>query len=448
MILQSRCPMLASLSLCLVAAALTTPAQASGFQLREQSPSAQGTAFAGVTAGGSDSGSMFFNPAAMTLFEGREAVVGFSYVMPKADLHDASATRAAGLGGSAISGPNRTGNAAQSALLPNLYAMWSLTPDVKLGVSVNAPFGMATEYDSNFLGRYHGLKSDLQVVDIAPSIAYRVNPQWSLGAAFVARRAKAELTNAVDFGAMVGAPGMFDGSAGLEGSAWDYGYRVGVLFQPTEQVRVGLSHHSAMDITLKGDASYHFATGTPAMAIAALRANGFVDGDASAVLKLPSMTSLGVHVELTPTVSLQGEISRTGWSTFDELRVDFDSNLPDSVTEEKWRDTWFYALGLTWKATEAWTLRTGLAYDQSAVKDTYRTPRIPDGDRTWLSLGAGYAFSPRASVDVAYTHIFVSDGPVELQAGVAGNPDYYRGNLNGEYKNSIDILSAQFRFTY
>lgn len=448
---MTRRTLLVPVSAWLVAATLAPQAAASGFQLREQSPSAQGTSFAGVSAGGPDIGSMFFNPATMSLFEGREIVAGFSYVMPKAELQDAQASR---ITGTPIGTQSSVDNAAKSALLPNLYAMWSLKPDLKLGLSVNAPFGMVTDYDSNFVGRYHALKSDLKVVDIAPSIAYRINPQWSIGAAFVARKVEAELTNSADFGAAVAAPpGLYDGKAGLKGSKWGYGYRLGVVFQPSDSLRIGLAHHGAMTVKLKGDATFEFAAGTPGGLIASLQAAGYVNGGASAKLNLPSTTSLGIHAEITPTISLQGEIARTGWSSFEELRVDFNGTLADSVTNEKWRDTWFLAAGLTWKATDAWTFRTGLAYDQSAVKDEFRTPRIPDGNRTWVSLGAGYAFSKHTTIDCAYTHIFVSDGPVELKAiedgySAATSPNRSRGNLSGTYKNAIDIFSVQARFTF
>ena len=445
-----RKPFLAPLTLWLASAALAPQASASGFQLREQSPSAQGTAFAGVTAGGMDIGSMFFNPATMTLATGNEAVIGLSEVMPTAKLSGASATRAAG---SAISGPSSTGNTAKSAVLPNLYALWSLSPDLKLGLSVNAPFGLVTDHDSSFIGRYHALKSDLEVVDYAPSLAYRINPQWSVGVALVARKADATLSNAADFGAGVGAPGAFDGLATVKGSKWGLGYRLGVTFEPTRKVRLGLAYHSAMTMTLSGNATFQFSPLTPAPVVAGLQASHYVDGGATADLHLPSTATLGVRVEATDRLAILGELQRTQWSTFKELRVRFDSGLKDSVTEENWQDTWFLALGLEWKATEKLVLRTGLAYDQSAVKDEYRTPRIPDGDRTWVSVGAGYAFTRGFSMDAAYTHIFVKDGPMELKAVPAGytpttSPNTARGNLSGTYQDSIDILSIQARFQF
>ena len=404
-----------------IAASLAPQASASGFNLKEQSPSLQGMSFAGASSGGSDIGGMYFNPASMALFQGNQAILGASFVILKAELENAEAHHPA-LGD--VPGSSHVSNAANSALLPNLYAMWSLNPDLKLGLSVNVPFGMGTEYDGDFVGRYHALKSDLSMIDFAPSIAYRINPQWSLGGTFVARKADAELTNAVYVGT--------EAKATLKADSWGYGYRVGVIYQPTETLRFGLAHQAAITVKLKGDVAF---TGT------SLLANGGVSAD----LDLPATTSLGVSADISPTVSLHGEIAKTDWSSFRQLRIKFDTGLPDSVTDERWRDTWFYALGLTWKATDAWTFRTGIAHDQSAVEDKYRTPRIPDSDRTWVSVGVGYAFSQRVSMDFAYTHLFMQDGPLTL---TGAPPDQSRGSLTGNYKNCIDILSAQARFNF
>jgi long-chain fatty acid transport protein len=478
---RSRSPLTAA-GLALVAASLLpSPAQAGGFQLREQSPSAQGNAFAGVSAGGFDIGSMFFNPATLTQFSGMEAILGMSQIAPKAELGSAAATPFTLGFGAYPAGPASYPNAAKTAVVPNIYALWSLSPDLKLGLAVNAPFGMVTDYDSNFLGRYHALKSDLKIVDIAPSIAYRVNAQWSVGASLLFRKTDATLTNAVDFGTIMlaqtvnpatgaptattgtymslgVAPGRQDGIASLKGSKQSISYKLGVTFQPTEDLRLGLAYHAANNINLSGDATFQMPTTIPAPLVAggallSLQSKGFRDNTATAEVNLPSTTSLGLNYNLSRTLSLQAEVAQTGWSTFKELRVKFSSGLPDSVTEEKWKNTMFYSVGLNWKATESLTLRAGLATDQSSAEDAYRTPRIPDGDRTWLSVGAGYAFSKSLSFDVAYTHILVKDGPLGLLALPAGtttttSPNTFRGNLSGTYKNGIDIVALQARFIF
>ena len=443
----------------LLAGALAPRAIASGFQLREQSPSAQGNAFAGVSAGGSDISGMFFNPAILTQFASSEILAGISVVSPTTRLSGGAATS---VYGTTLGGPASTDNACSPTALPNLYAMWSLSPDLKVGLSLNAPFGMKTEYDSHFVGRYHALKSDLQIVDLSPTVAYRINHQWSVGASFVARRTQAELTNAVDFGTILHAygttSGTLDGSASLEGTKWSYGYKLGAAYQPTEKLKLGLGYQSAIKVKLQGDVTFQLPT-LPAQLTAGLQAQGFTAGGIYAEVNLPSTLSLGFDYKLDQAVSLQGEVARTDWSCFKELKINFTDNIAagktvqSSTTEEHWNDTWFVALGATWKASQAWTFRTGVALDQGATNDSFRTPRIPDADRKWVSLGAGYAASKHLSFDLAYTHIYVDKGNLDLKAVPAGytpttSPNTTKGNLSGTFDSKIDIFAASVRYTF
>lgn len=468
-----------SLLALIISGALAPNASASGFQLREQSPSAQGNAFAGVTAGGSDIGVMFFNPASLTQFSGTQFAFGASYVAPKAEFGAATASPFTPAFGAYPAAPTAHGNAAKSAALPALNLLYSLSNDLKLGFSINVPFGLTTDYDNNFAGRYHALKSELKTIDISPALAYRVNDRFSVGIAFVARKADAEITNAVDFGTIVLAsavpatvptliglgvgPGKQDGVGGLKGNGWGYGVKLGATWNATDALRVGVAYQSAMSITLKGDGTFQLPTNfNPAIAtatLASLQGRGFKNGAGEAELNLPSTASLGLNYELSKTLAVQFEAAQTGWSKFKELRVKFTDNianglyLQESLTEENWKDTWFFAVGTTWKPAQDWTLRFGVASDKGAVEDGYRTPRIPDADRTWISAGVGYTFSKNWSMDLALTHIMVKDGAVDLKALPAGttpatSPNTFRGNLSGTFKNGIELFSVQARYIF
>jgi long-chain fatty acid transport protein len=493
-------------ALTLVAAgALAPQAKASGFQLREQSPSSQGNAFAGISAGGNDISSLFFNPAVMTQYQETQFSFGGTYVGLSAKFADGSATRTPVLQGlgffsapvtnanlNTVSGGPSHPNAAISAVLPEFNIMYSVNRDLKVGLSVNVPYGLATEYDANWVGRYHALKTDLKTIDIAPSLAYRVTNEFSVGVAFVARRADAELTNAVDYGTalalQVGSglaaaglstvspgpgqnspvanvamgapnatfgtpgyatPGAWDGSAGLKGGGWGYGYKLGATYQPSQDLRFGLAYQGAMTMTLKGDATFQFPSSLPATDLTALNGAGLRNGQGKADLALPATASLGFDWKATPTFSLAGEVARTTWSRFKELRIKFDTGLADSVTNENWKDTTFVSIGGTWKLDGGWTVRAGAAFDSSAVDDNHRTPRIPDNDRKWASCGLSYAFSKKASVDVGYSRLFISDGKVNLSAGTTGtDPNATRGNLTGSIQAEINIFGAQLRYSF
>jgi long-chain fatty acid transport protein len=507
------CSRLTLTALTLVAAGAFAPqAQASGFQLREQSPSSQGNAFAGISAGGNDISSLFFNPAVMTQYQDVQFSFGGTYVGLSAKFADGSASRTPVLQGlgffnapvtgtdlNKISGSPSHPNAAISAVLPEFNIMYSVNRDLKIGLSVNVPFGLATEYDANWVGRYHALKTDLKTIDIAPSLAYRVNDQFSVGVAFVARRADAELTNAVDYGTALAfgsangphgndgllaagvpttplypggnsllatyamapygsvnatlpgtaTPGAWDGSAGLKGGGWGYGYKFGLTYQPSQDLRIGFAYNGAMTMTLKGDATFQFPSSLPAPDLMALNGAGLKNGKGQADLALPATASLGFDWKATPTFSLQGEVARTTWSRFKELRVKFDTGAPDSVTDESWNDTTFISLGGTWKLNGGWTVRAGAAFDKSAVDDNHRTPRIPDNDRKWVSFGTSYAFSKKLSVDVGYSRLFISNGKVNLDEDKAlTDPNLLRGSLTGTIQAEINIFGAQLRYSF
>ena len=387
-----------------------------------------------------------------------------------------------------ISGASSHPNSGISAVLPEFNIMYSVNKDLKLGLSLNVPFGLTTEYDANWIGRYHGLKSDLKTIDITPSLAYRVADQFSFGVAFVARKADAELTNGVDYGTALalkvgsglaaagmspvapsptqnspvatvamGAPsatfgtpgyaipGAWDGKAGLKGDGWGYGWKAGFTWQPTKEFRLGGAYSAAMTMTLKGDASFEYPAAMPATDLAALQGAGLRNGKGQADLALPATASLGFDWQLSPAFSLQGEVAQSTWSRFKELRVKFDTGLADSVTAENWSNTWFYSVGGTWKVNQEWTVRGGLAYDQSAVDEAHRTPRIPDNDRKWVSLGVSYNLSKKTAIDVGYTHLFISDSKINLTS--AGD-NLTRGSLSATMKATIDILGVSLRYSF
>jgi len=433
------------LTLSVLTVLLAPVAFASGWQLREQSPSAQGNSFAGISAGGSDIGSMFFNVATLTRFQENEVVLGASLIQPSARLENGSASRATTLGGSAIAGGSG-GDGGQSATLPALYALWSVSPDLKIGFSVNSPFGLTSNYTADWIGRYHAIKSTMTIVEAAGNVAWRLSPRWSVGAALVGRHVDATLSNAVDFGAIGAAynipgytPGAQDGTATVKGTQWRAGYKAGVLFEATPTFRVGAAYHSAIDFRLKGEVTYQ---GVPA----ALAAR-FKDGGATPCANQPGTAMLGVAWDATPALTLQAEAARTFWSHFQDIRITFASGQADSLTPEHWKDSWFLALGLTWHPAGAWTFRTGAALDQTPTTDAYRTPRIPDGDRTWASVGAGYAFSKAFSMDLGYSHLFVKNPSLDLTA-TPGGPDFFRGTITGVYHNHVDILALQGRLKF
>jgi len=383
----------------------------SGFAIVEQSARNIGNAFAGATAETEDPGAIFFNAAGVAWLEEDAVVIGAHVIMPSAEFRNIA---------SAPVGGGNGGDAGVTAFVPNLYYVHGLNESVKLGLGVHAPYGLQTEYDSSWIGRLAAIKTYLGTLDINPTVAWKLCDCLSLGIGASAQYAEAELTTAMR-------PSLpLQGK--LEGDDWSYGYNLGLTYLPREGSRVGLSYRSGISHEIEGDATFDGAL--PAT-------TGKAD------LDLPATVAVGCYQALGECFAVKADVAWTDWSRFDELRIEFGNPLmPDLVTDESWEDTWRYAVGFDYFLDDQWTLRCGAAFDETPVPDPeHRTARIPDSDRTWLALGAGYQASENLSVDVGYVHLFFDDSDIRNVYDVASG-----AALVGEYEGDADILSVQVRW--
>lgn len=431
-------------TLLLLGMAATSPG--AGFALIEQSAQGMGKAFAGAGTDGADASSIYFNPAAMSLQSDAHLDVALHWIAPSAKFNNTGST----LGGVMPTTGGNGGDGGESALVPNLNYILPLNEKVTAGIGVFVPFGLSTSYERDWVGRYHGVDSELSTYNINPSISYRVSPKVSIGVGVSAQYAEADLSSAVDFGSigysLLGpatagklglAPQSADGFLRVQGDDWGMGYNAGVLVEPRDGTRVGLSYRSKVDYTLRGDADF-----TVPPQAAPLTAQGiFVDTDAKAKITMPENVTLGLYQKVSEKWAVLSTVIWTRWSRFDELRVDYSNFQPDSVTEENWNDSFFYSIGADYLASEKLILHGGVAYDETPVPSAEnRTPRIPDNDRLWLSLGASFKTSDTMTIDVGYAHLFVDDSESRV-AGPTGDV------LVGDWESSVNLFSIQLSMT-
>jgi long-chain fatty acid transport protein len=426
-------------------------AGASGFALREFSASGQGNAFAGATAAAEDISTMAFNPAGLTRHPGESFAGAATLIVPRAEFMPSGATTI--LGG-AIGGGNGGGDAAPDTVVPALFYARQLSSDWFAGASVTAPYGLVTDYDHGWVGRYHALKSDIRSINFNPVVAYKVTPHLSVAGGVQIAYTRGIMSNAIDFGtldavsfggAFGGTPAGSDGTSTAEGDDLALGFNLGLLMEVRPGTRIGLAYRSKLHNRLDGATSFN--NGTVGEAIAAAT-GAFVQTGMQTEINLPETASVGIYHEVTDRLAIMAEAAWTAWSRLRELRLTFDNAAQsDNVITSTWEDTWFLAVGATWRANDRWVLRTGIAYDQSPVQDALRTPRVPDEDRIWFSLGASYHISPGASLDIGYTRLFLDDAAIGLSATADPN-NAFRGNLSGRFDLSTDILAVQYRVQF
>ncbi len=434
-----------TVSVIAVSALFAQSAYAAGFAVHEQSAASQGNAYAGIAAGGDDISSSFFNPATLARYSGIHAVGSFSVVAGQADFTPHSATT---VFGTPITGGDG-GNLIRTGYVPAFTGSWEFTPDWFLGLSVNAPYGFETEGDGGWIGRYHALGSKLRGVEIDPMVAWKAADWVSFGAGFRAMKLSARLSSNIDIGTASAAGGgvplftpgdpAFDSVASIKGDDWAYGYTLGMTLTPMPDTRIGIGYRSKMDATLRGTADFTLSPQGQALSFAS---GQLVDTGATAAVTTPETVTLGIEHDLSPQWTVGAEADWTRWSRFQEIRVQFDNPAQaDDVTRENWKDSWFLSLGATYHPDDDWTLRAGVAYDEGVIQSgAQRGPRIPDSDRYWASLGAGYKLTEATTINAAYSHIFA---PTTTIAQSVSDPNnLVRGNLNGEIDASADIVSV------
>ncbi|MCB5188980.1 outer membrane protein transport protein [Methylobacillus caricis] len=434
---------------------ITVPAYGAGFALIEQSASGFGNAYAGMAARADDASIQFFNPASLSwLPAGRQIVLGGSAILPSAKLRNANASY---LGNGASVSGNNGGDVGSLELVPNFYLATDLGQDLKFGLGVTVPYGLTSEYDDGWKGRYQGLKSEVMTINVNPALSFKASDKLSIGGGVSLQYVKAELTSALDSSAIclqnvnqgtcnalgLGQAGnaAVDSYSKLKGDDLSWGFNLGVIYRPWEGTSLGASYRSHIKHKLEGEASFRRSGAIDQIAPLAARLSG---SDITANLSMPENVSLSVVQSLTERLELLADVTWTKWSRFKELRVKFDSGVEDNVTTTKWDDSYRVSLGGNYRYNDQLTLRAGVAYDQTPVpSSSHRTPRIPDADRTWFAVGASWKLDPFNTIEVGYAYLRMKDSGMNHSSEGA-----VRHNVQGEFSSRVDILSAQWNRSF
>lgn len=426
----------------LAALGCTTLAQAAGFYLIEKSVSSMGNAYAGASAAAEDVSFIAFNPASMTRFCGNQIAAGGHVVLPSSKFHnDDSPYKPAPIGGLLTGGNGK--DAGEPAFVGNFYASHQVNDCLWVGLGVNSPFGLVTEYGHEWVGRYYAIRSAMMTIDINPQIAYKFNDCWSFGAGFTAMYLHAKLTNAIDFGFLTQNPQFFqnlDGKSQLKGNSWGYGGNVGVLWEPCCGTRVGLSWRSQVRHHIKGDAKFKD--------VPEAFQSTFSDTRVKAKTTLPQQVALSGYYEFNPCWAVLADVTWFNWNKLRELRFTFDNGLPDGVTTLRWENTFRYSLGFTYRPNCCWAFKVGGAFDETPVRSKeYATPRVPDSNRYWITGGIHYQWYECLGIDVAYAHVFADKSKID-KSDFALEEDLLRGGLRGHWNSYVNIISAQLVYSF
>lgn len=381
-----------------------------GFALYEGS--ARGNALGGAMVGRADDPSaLFFNPAGITQLEGIQVVGGATAIMPKTDVTTENP----------YTGEKTTTTTEDNVWVPpHLYATYQFTDRVWFGLGLFSPFGLGTEFEEDWPGRYNSYKAVIQSLTINPNIAVKLNDQLSMAAGIDIMWFDLDLRNKIRV-PIDNQGGSVDMDHKLTGDSFGYGVNLGLHYKACEWMRLGFSYRSQIKQNVEGSADFS----GPIV---------FEDTDAGGDIVLPDMFFFGAAFYPMKQLSVELGAVYTRWSTYDQLTIRYEKPLAGvirSVTRVKdWEDTIRIQLGAEYKALDWLDLRASYIFDQEPVNSEHADYLVPANDRHLFGFGPGFRWK-NWTADLSYNYIYITDRHVDarLEEGVLES-DFEDGNAH------------------
>jgi len=394
---------------------------ASGFQLNEHGAKAMamGGAFAGLA---NDLSACYFNPAGLAFINGTNVAAGTALIAPSAAFRGPA--------------PAIDETKVNSKLFTpvHFYLSHQLSDKLVVGFALNNPFGLGTDWDENWVGRFMAIKTEVRVFAFHAVAAYKLLDNLSLSAGFQYNYADVEISKKQKL-----AP--FNGEAyvDLKGTAKSaFGFVLGALWKPTQALSVGVSYRSQVKHSFEGDV----VTTGPSQLSASLP-NAPIKAD----LTTPAQLTGGIAYKFTPSFVLTADFQYVWWSSYDYLTVKYASN--DQVlssSERLYKDVWIARVGAEYKYSKNLDLRAGFLYDKNPVDDKKLDPTLPDADRLGFSAGLGYRITDAISIDLAYLFLRF------VERTITDSGESYAGSgfapMNGTYNSYANLFSLTFNYKF
>ena len=484
-----------AVSVAVLSALFSLSAQSEGYKLFEQSVSSMGNAYAGRGAQITDASLVYSNPAALTRLDGAQLSGGLNLITAKTRYRNAQAQSA---NGQSVVGRTEGSNSLNE-LVPFVFYSDKVSDSLSWGIGFYVPFGLSSDYDNDFVGRYFADETAIEVLSLQPSIGYKLNEQWSVGMGISVNRAEGTLSKYKDHSglcelgeqttnAMFGAPvynaAYCDSHYEVEGDDVAFGYTLGIHGEPIQGTRLALTYHSAIHFRLSGDSVITntpitganvvgnpnylvIAPNLPAIDLATgkLAANSQLTEASKVALTTPATAAFSLDQQLTKALSVQFSAAWTEWSAFESIdivsadanpSISLNTQIPANLNNpgqigyipEYWHNSWSFAAGATYVLQSDVTLKAGVAYDENPIAQSHKTARIPTDDRVWASVGANWQLTDKLSLDFAYGYLFTGDVSVNEREYNVQDVPLYNSGYQGDYSNKSQLFAVGANYSF
>jgi long-chain fatty acid transport protein len=444
-----------NLSLLMVFGLLSQNAIAGGPQLFEQSAAGLGTAQAGYAAAADDASTEYTNPAGMVRIKQKEISTGVEAIALNVNYKGSTATEINLPADNIHFNMGTKSGVVNSDVIkpvPNFHFVTPINEQWYVGTGITAPFGLMTNYADDSVAAQYATISSMQTINVSEDLAYAMNDKFSVGAGVDVQRFDGEfdanLLNVLDSVNTVNDVGL--------------GAHAGVLFQFTPATRVGLAYHSQIDHHSQGHGTIN-ASGP--ISIAGNPIN--IQSDSGTVtmdMPLPAWVSLGAYHDMTEKWAVMSTLQYTYWNIVKSLTIQgvplhtysgSGVEVSDQITlPMNFNNSYVASLGTTYKFTQTFMGRFGVAYDQTPTSNLYRELRLPDSNKFNVAMGAHFQPKVNLGFDIGYEHVFAQAANVDKSSPLADikltptQQIIISQIIKGVFNNSADILGAQLTYDF
>ncbi|MGM0834127.1 outer membrane protein transport protein [Halomonas qaidamensis] len=440
-----------TLAAAVASVAFASQAQAGGYQINEQSVSGQGYGHAGRSSNVHDATIVYGNPAGMSFLDRAQITAGGTFLNVNSDISNVRASQSSpaflqATGGATdtlpVAGSN-DGDMVPGTLIPFAFYAHPVNEQLAFGFGVYAPFGSKTDYEDGFQGRNQGNYTEVKVMTAQPTVSYRFNEQWSVGAGLTYNRVEGELRRQVPVATPLG---LSEVDSRVEGDDEAWGYNLGVIYQPAPETTFGLTYRSKVDFNLDGS----FTANSPVLDQLGI---GTVTDTAALDLTTPETINFSLTQQMSDNLKLMFGASWARWSRFDQILVTGTERGEITNEQQNYSNAWAFSTGGEYQLTPTLALRAGVALDFTPTQDETRSVRIPSDDRRIFSIGAGWSPTPDLTLDVAYSYLTERSTQIDQSktdsftvAGQQTPP--ITSNYSADYKNEAHGFGAQLTYRF
>jgi len=400
---------------------------AGGFQINEHGARAMalGNAF---TAIANDASAVYWNAAGLSFLSGTQLILGTALIRPSASFRGV------------FPEVTKFDMESQTFFPSHLFLTHTISNRFSVGTGFSNPFGLATLWESDWIGKYLAIETELRTYSFPVVVSFTVLPNLSISGGVSYNFANVLLTQKTSQTPFVG-----DADVKLEGDDnFGFGYNFGVMWKPNEQISVGAAFRSQV--------KYSF-DGTAKSAGAEQLADLLPNGDISADLKTPANLQGGIAYQVIKQLRLSADFQWIGWSSYDSLIIKFKEPDTESISRARlYNDSYVIRFGAQYDFDNDISILGGIYFDKNPVDPENVNPSLPDSDRLGFSIGIDAKLTGQLGITGSYLFVRASELTVnnsnEIYTPYDEGNELSASKFNGTYNSNASVLSLSLYYSF